>query len=141
MVSVANTSALTMADASVDAVDIGSTNPQGTLVIYDGTPPTNVDTALSGNTVLAQLDMANPAFGAAADAAPGGTATANAITDDTSADATGTASFYRILDRDNTPVLQGTVGTSGAELNLNSVSIQSGATVSITSFTITMPEA
>lgn len=129
-----------MCDAAVDACDSGTTNPQATLVIYSGTPPTLVDDSLSGNTVLAQLDMSNPAFGNASDDTPGAIATANSITDDSSADATGTATFFRILDRDNTPVIQGAVSTSGAELNLNSTAIQSGATVEITSLTVTMPE-
>ena len=139
--SIANTSALTMCDAAVDAVDAGSTDAAGQLVIYDGTPPTLVDDALSGNNILAELDMSTPpSFGNAADAGPGATATANAITDDTAANATGTASFFRIFNRNNVAVLQGAVATSGAELNLNTVSIQSGATVEITSLTITMPE-
>lgn len=138
--SIANSSAITMCDAAVDACDAGTTAAQATLVIYSGTPPTLVDDALSGNTVLAELDMSNPAFGAAADAGPGATATAAAISDDTSANATGTATFFRIIDRDATPKIQGAVATSGAELNLNSTAIQSGATVSVTSLTITMPE-
>lgn len=141
MVSVSNAIAITMADAAADACDTGTTNAQATLVIYDGTPPTNVDTALSGNTVLSQQDMSNPAWGSAADNAPGAIVTAAAISDDASADATGTASFYRILDRDNTPCHQGTVGTSGAELNLNSVSIVAGLPVSITSLVLIQLES
>ena len=138
--SLTNSSAITACDAIVDACDVGSTDAQANLVIYSGTPPALVDTALSGNTVLAELEMSNPAFGGAVDATPGATATASAITDDTTANATGTATFFRILNRDNVPVIQGSVGTSGAELNLNSVAIQSGAKVEITSLTITMPE-
>lgn len=140
--SISNAAAIDACDAIVDLCDAGTTNPQATLVIYSGTPPANVDTALSGNTVLAQLAMSNPAFGPAADAAPGATATAGAIADDTSADATGTATFFRILDRDNTPVIQGTAGDVGTEeLVLNSADIQSGAAVVINSLTVTMPEA
>jgi len=138
--SVANAQAIQMCDAAVDACDLGTTNAQATLTIYSGTPPSLVDTALSGNTVLAQLAMSNPAFGAAADIAPGARATASAISDDTSANATGTATFFRILDRNDVPRIQGSVGTSGAELNLNSVAIQSGALVQVTSLTVTMPE-
>ena len=138
--SITNAQAIQCCDAIVDSCDLGSTNAQATLVIYSGTAPTLVDTALSGNTVLAQLNMSNPAFGAASDSNPGAIATAGAITSDTSADATGTATFYRILDRNNVPRIQGTVATSGAELNLNSVSIQSGATVAVTSLTASHPE-
>lgn len=138
--SITNSSAVTMCDAAVDPCDVGSANAQATLIIYSGLQPTLVDDALSGNTVLAQLDMSNPAFGAAVDATPGATATANAVSDDTAADATGTASFFRILDRDNTPVLQGSVGTSGTELIMASVAIQAGTTIQVASLTITMPE-
>lgn len=141
--SIANAQAIEVCDAVVDSCDLGTTNPQATLVIYSGTPPANVDASLSGNTVLAQLAMSNPAFGGAVDITPGARATANAISDDTDADATGTATFYRILDRDNTPRIQGACGTtgSGAELELNSVNLQAGAAVEVSSLTVTMPEA
>lgn len=107
------------------------------LNIYSGTVPTNADTALAGNTLLAQLTMGNPAFGAAASAV----LTANAITADSSADNTGTASFFRLMgsDSNNQVLLQGTCGTSSADMIFNSVAISSGANVSVSSFTITMP--
>ena len=64
--------------------------------------------------------------------------TLNSITDDASADATGTATFFRIYKSNGTSeVLQGTVGTSGADMNFNSVSFSTGLTVSVSSFTIT----
>lgn len=138
--SIANSSAITGCNAFVDACDAGTTDANATLVIYSGTPPALVDSALSGNTVLAELEMSNPAFGAAADIAPGARATAAAISDDTAANNAGTATFFRILDRDNVPKIQGAVSTSGAELNLNSVIISAGAAVSVTSLTVTMPE-
>lgn len=107
----------------------------GFLRIYDGTPPATVDTALSGNTLLAELTLNATSFGAAS----GGVLTANAITSDASANATGTASFARIYQSNGTTqVLQCSVGTSGADLNLNTVSIVSGAAVAVTSLTISM---
>jgi len=141
--SIANAQAINVCDEVVDSVDLGTTDPNGEVVIYSGTPPANVDASLAGNTVLAELAMSNPAFGNATDATPGATATANSISDDTSANATGTASFFRILDRDNTPRIQGTITATGGggDMELNSTSISSGATVSISSMTITMPEA
>lgn len=138
--SIANAQALVACDAFADSCDLGSGVAQATLVIYSGSVPALVDTALGAQVVLAQLPMSNPAFGAAADANPGATATAASITSDTAADATGTASFFRILDRNGTARIQGTVGTSGAELILNSVAITIGTQVSVTSLTITMPE-
>ena len=135
---IGNVVAIAALNAKVDAIDTGG----GTAVlrIYSGTRPDKVDTVLSGNTLLAELNLSNPAFGAAADANPNAIATASAITDDSSANATGTASFFRVLDRAGTAVIDGNVGTSGEDLNLDSVSITSGQTVSISSWTITEKE-
>lgn len=108
----------------------------GYILIYTGTQPATPDTALSGQTLLAQLRFNATAWGVASN----GVATANAITGDSSADNTGTATWFRMLQSDGTTVIaDGEVGTSGADLNLNSVSIQAGATVNITSMTLTQP--
>ncbi len=137
--SIANAQAITCCDAIVDSVDAGA--GAGILRIYSGTVPANVDTALGAQVILAELTMSDPAFGAAVDANPGATATANAIADDTAANATGTASFFRIFDSNGVARIQGTCGTSSAELILNSVAIQAGALVEVLSLTVTMPEA
>jgi hypothetical protein len=106
----------------------------GSLRIYAGTPPASADAALSSNTLLANLALSATAFGAAAS----GVATAATITADSSADATGTATFFRVLESDGaTVVFQGTVGTSGAELNLSSVNIVITGNVSVSSLTYT----
>ena len=63
--------------------------------------------------------------------------TLNAITSDTSADATGTATWFRIVTSGGTFVVDGNVGTSGSDLNLNTTSIVAAATVAVSSFTIT----
>ena len=101
------------------------------LRIYDGSRPATGGTA---TTLLAELTC-NATFAAAASS---GTLTLNAITADSSANATGTATWFRIVQSDgSTHVMDGNVGTSGSDLNFNSVSITSGGTVSVTSFTIT----
>ena len=106
----------------------------GSLRIYGGTVPADANAALGGATLLAVLPLSATAFAAAVN----GVATANAITADSSADATGTATFFRVLESDGTtPVFQGTVGTSGAELNLSSTSVVAGGNVSVTSMTYT----
>lgn len=110
----------------------------GYIRIYSGTRPTDANTALSGNTLLAELRFNATAFGAASN----GVATANAITSDSSADATGTATFVRCFESDGTTVVfDGDVGTSSANLILTTVSIVAGVTVSISSFTYTQPLA
>lgn len=124
---------LANATASVAADAVSTLLNNGYLRIYSGTQPANADTALSGNTLLAELRFGNPAFGAAVN----GVATANAMTADSSADATGTATFARCLKSDGTTVvLDATVGTSGADMNINSTAIQTGANVSLTGFQI-----
>ena len=101
------------------------------LRIYDGVRPA---TGGAATTLLAQLTCNATFAGAAATAV----LTLNAITADTSANATGTASWFRIVQSDGTThVLDGDVGTTGSDLNLNSTSITAGQEVSVTSFTIT----
>lgn len=126
--SLANIGANAAADAVVDQADGGA------LRIYAGSQPANADTAVSGQTLLAELTLGSPAFGAAL----GGVATANAITGDSSANATGTAAWFRVVTSGGAALWDGAVGTSGSDLNLNSTSIQSGAAVDVTSFTFTI---
>lgn len=108
----------------------------GYLRIYTGAPPATPETAASG-TLLAELRFNATAFGAAA----GGVIAADALTADSSADNSGTAGWCRCLKSDGTTALvDGDVSTSGAFLNLNSVAISAGATVSVSAFTLTNPQ-
>jgi hypothetical protein len=100
------------------------------LSIYDGTRPA---TGGAATTLLAQLTC-NATF---APGASGGVLTLNSITTDSSANATGTATWFRITTSGATHVLDGNVGTSGSDLNLSSTSIVSTQPVSVTSFVIT----
>lgn len=135
---ISNAAAKAMLDAWTAQNDLGTA---AVLNIYSGTPPTDTDTALSGNTLLAQLTESATSYGAATDLAPGARITANTITPDSSADNTGTATFFRELTQNaGTPNFQGTVGTSGCDLNINTTSITAGSTVSVSSATKTLPE-
>jgi hypothetical protein len=102
------------------------------IVLYDGTPPTDAGTALSGNAVLATLTMTT-AFAAST---TNGVLQVNSIPSAT-VTTSGTASFFRVLKSDNTVVIQGSVGTSNSDLNLSTNILQANATVSITSFVLT----
>ena len=104
----------------------------GTIIhLYDGTQPANANTAVSTQTLLVSLTIAG-GFGTDSN----GTLTLGTVTDGTAV-ATGTATWFRITKSDNsTVVMDGSVGTSGADMNLNSTSIASGQTVAITSGTI-----
>ena len=137
---ISNVAAKDLADAFDDAVNVGST--ASTVRILSGAQPTDPDTAESG-TLLAELTGSDPFFGAATDGTPGGLLTAATITDDSSADNTGTAGYFRMhaTGTGADDVADGEIGTSGADLNMNTVSITSGSTVSISSFTVTMPES
>jgi hypothetical protein len=115
--------------------------PGGILRIYSGTRPADVATAVTGgNVVLAELTLGTPAAGAAV----GGSVSFNAITQDSSANATGTASFFRIFQSNGTTAeLDGDVfDSAGANrLQLNTVSLVAGGPVQVTSFSITAPGA
>lgn len=120
-------------NAMLDAITT-AIGTSGLVRIYDGTRPASGGTA---TTLLAQLALSSTA----AAAASSGVLTLNAITNDSSADATGTATWFRVTTSGGTFVIDGSVGTSGSDLNLNTTSIVSGGPVAISSFTVTAPNA
>tara|TARA_B100000749_G_scaffold269534_1_gene248438 strand:+ start:16628 stop:17062 length:435 start_codon:yes stop_codon:yes gene_type:complete len=130
--------ATAMCDAIADAIDTGG----GTAVlrIYGDTRALDVDTAVAAQTLLSEHNLANPAFGAAVDIGGSSRATANSISDDTSANATDTATWFRVFNRAGTPVIDGNVATSSADLIIDNTSITSGQTVKVNSYTITVAE-
>jgi hypothetical protein len=106
--------------------------------VYSGTRPTDADTALAGNTLLAELTLNATAFPASSS----GVLTANAITQDSSADATGTASFVRVLQSNGTTVLGDfscTATGGGGEFQFSTLSFVATVVVTVSSFTITAP--
>lgn len=120
----------TLRNAMLDAITTAAGNA-ALLRIYDGSRPATGGTA---TTLLAELTCGTP-FAASAS---GGVLTLGSITQDSSANATGTATWFRIVKSDGTThVLDGSVGTSGSDLNLTTTSITSTQPVSVTSFTIT----
>lgn len=132
-------SCLAALNAIVDSVDEGST--AATIRIRTGTQPADPDATEDG-TLLATLTMSDPAFGAAADDSPGGLATADTITDDSSADATNTATYFRIgaTGTGADDHIDGSVGTSDADLIVNTTSFVSGAVISISSLTVALSQ-
>jgi hypothetical protein len=123
------------ANAAADAVARQLDN--GFLRIYSGTQATDADTAIGAQTLLAELRFnATSAPGAA-----NGVLTFNAFTADSSANATGTAAWFRALQSNGTSaVFDGTVGTGTHDLVVNSTAFQSGAAVSVSSFTFTLSQ-
>lgn len=118
--------------AIADAIDAGPAG--GTIKFYDGTRPATGGTA---TTLLATLTFsASCALSVAA-----GLLTFNTITADTSIDANGTATWARIADSTGTFVYDCSVGTSGADINLNTNVLAIAAELQISSATITAPNA
>jgi hypothetical protein len=139
IVHVTNAVARAMADAFTAQLDAGTA---GIITIYTGTIPTDADTAIGAQTLLATLTFSGTSFGAAADANPGGRITANAITSDASADATGTATWARILTQAaGTTICDVDVGTGAETMVFNTVAFTAGSVISCSSFTFTMPES
>lgn len=110
-----------IADLVVDLIDAGA--GAGTLEFLT-----------SGDVEVATLTFSDPAFGAASS----GTATASAITSDTSATG-GTVAKFVTKDSNGTAVFYGAVSTSGSDINLSSLSVGVGDTVAISSLTYSAP--
>jgi hypothetical protein len=102
----------------------------GFVAVYSGSQPA-LDGGLTG-TQLAEAEFGNPAFPTAVASGGTVTATANAITSGTVA-ATGTAGYMALLKADNaTVIMTGSVGTSAADLILNTLSFVIGAAFAVT---------
>lgn len=109
-------------DTIVDSIDVGSADATGDIVLKT-----------AGGATVATLAFSNPAFASAS----GGSVVANAITSAT-AGSSGTVTNYEARNRDNTVVFTGSVGLTGEALNLESVVIDAGDTITISAFTISI---
>jgi hypothetical protein len=114
-------------------VDAGATG--GTIKIYTASQPATADDALTGQTLLGTLTFSTTS----APDATNGVLTFSAITEDTTADATGVAVWARIQDSNGVNVFDCDVGTAGATINLNTVNIVAGGAIRITSAVVTVP--
>lgn len=122
----------TLRNAQLDAITTAVGNA-GLLRIYDGTRPA---TGGAATTKLAEFTLGTPfAAGAAA----------GVLSPTLPSDATGlaasTATWFRVVTSGGTFVIDGSVSTSGADMNLNTTTISIGVAVSVTSWTITRGNA
>lgn len=117
----------TLRNAQLDAITTAVGNA-GKLRIYDGTRPATGGTA---TTLLAEFTLGSPFSGAASSGSMSPTLPSN-----TTGAAAGTATWFRIVTSGGTFVIDGSVGTSGADCNLNTTTISVGVTVAVTGFTI-----
>ncbi len=124
-------------DIRNDLLDgIDSTFNSGVLEIRSGTQPATANDAATG-TLLASITLPADAFAAA-----GSGAKALAGTwQDASANATGTAGWFRLANGADTRRIDGdvTVTSGGGDLELDSVSITIAQVVTVTTFTLNMP--
>lgn len=129
-----------------------STFANGVIEIRTGTQPTSADSAASGTLLGVVTIASNPftpgeptnglTFAAAANGAVSKSGTWSFV-----GIAQGTAGWFRFkgngVDNDGAstslPRLDGSVGTSGANLNLSNINISVGAPATIDSFTWTQP--
>ena len=120
----------TRVTAISDAIDGGS--GAGLLRQYNGTRPA---TGGSATTLLAQLPFSDPCSASVSN----GVNTFAALTADSSADNTGTATWCRAVDSSGTFVMDASSGGpgSGADCILDNPNIVAGANVSCSSFVIT----
>ncbi len=121
-------------DTLKTAIDAGS--GAGTIKVYNGTQPTSANDAITTQTLLATLTFSDPCGTTSS-----GTLTMSAITQDSAADATGTATWARIADSSGSTVfdVEVTVTGAGGTLQFNTTSFVIGGPVLISSFTVTVP--
>ena len=129
--------AVTMSRAQLDAITT-AVGANALIDIMSGVQATNPDTAIGAQVVLATLTC-GAVFAPAAAGTPA-VLTLNAIANGTGTAAAGagtTATWYRLKTSGGVAKVDGTVGISGSDMNLNNTSIATNQTVSITSFTLT----
>lgn len=120
----------------------------GTLKIYGGTVPADADAALTGATLLCTITNNSTATGLTLDSAAVDGTLGKAPAEVWSGvnAASGTATFYRHVAAGDTGAasttqarVQGEVAVFGAELNLTSTTLASGATQNIDFYTLALP--
>ena len=121
-------------DTIKTAIDAGA--GAGTIKIYTGTQPTSPADAITTQTLLGTLTFSDPCGTSAS-----GTLTMSAITQDSAADATGTATWARIADSTGATVcdVDVTATGGGGTLQFNTTSFVIGGPILISAFTITVP--
>jgi hypothetical protein len=117
-------------NARLDAIET-TAGASPTLEIRSGAVPANCAAADSG-VVLATVALPTDWMAAAA----AGSKALSGTWQDAAADATGTAGHFRVK-QGATCHIQGTVGTSGADMIVDSASFTAGQTFNVTSFTLT----
>lgn len=124
-------------NAFVALVDAGSTNTTGRILFYTGSQPATPQTTASG-TLLATISFNNPSFGSSSN---GSSSMTTGTQVQGSVSTSGTPGWFRITDRNNNAVCDGSVTASGGggDMTFDSVTWVSSGNVAINSITITFP--
>lgn len=125
-----------MAAALIAAVDGGS--GPATLRFYTGTQPAGPGTAITDQVLLGTTTCSDPSASQV-----DGVITFSAITQDSSADASGVVTWARMATSDGTAVIDldvtNTAGTGA--IKMNTTTVVSGGPILVNSLVITMPGA
>lgn len=130
--------ATTARNALLDAIET-DTGTSAVLKIFSGSVPANCAAANSG-TELASATLPSDWMAGAS----GGTKALSGSWTDSAANATGTAGHFRIYKSDGTTCqMQGTVTITGGggDMTVNNTSFATGQAFTVTSFTLTAPNA
>jgi hypothetical protein len=129
---------LKLADALVNAqaAAMNALFNGGKLQLYDGAQAANADTAIGAQNKLVEWTLPTPCWGSPT----AGVVSAEAITDVVAID-DGDATWFRVVSSGGTKLMDGSVGTSLCNLNLDTITIVTGVTQHVTSWTHTIPKA
>lgn len=125
-------------NALLDAIE-STIGTSAVLKIRTSAPPASCATADAG-TVLASLTLPSDWMAAASS----GSKAKSGTWEDTSADSAGTAAHYRLYASDGTTChAQGTVTATGGggDMTVDNTSFAAGQSFTVTSFTLTAPNA
>ena len=120
-------------DAVRGLIDAGGA--PGTINIYDGVMPWQADTEVGDQKLLASLQFGYPA----APQAKNGNLKFDSVEEDPSAEASGKATWARVMDAEGNLVFDCDVTVSGygGAIELNTVDLVIGGPVRLTSVTLT----
>jgi hypothetical protein len=148
---IAYVTAAAMLDNSINAL-LNSGTGNAIINIYDntGTIPVNCEATNNTNVLLATCVMNNTPFAAATDQAPGARISANTVSPEVSALATGTATYFRAYSTNGSTdasklvcYIQGSAGEAAdsTDLTLDVKLINIGGTVTVTAWNLDVPES
>jgi hypothetical protein len=125
-------------DSITALVDLGSLNSNGYVNIYTAPRPAAPESPIGAALRLATLPLADPAFSAATN----GVAEANGLTSTgINVDATGTPSWYRVFDKDNNAIWDGSISLTGGggDMQFNDLNFIKDGKIVIQSFKAVVP--